>query len=95
MDQARVTNPDPGNPLYDQANEKFLAAEALCPGIAAYNLACISSLRNDLQRCQEFLKNAFEHSNLPTTDAMNNDPDLSNAVRTDWFQEFVESIPKI
>jgi len=95
MDQARVTNPDPGNQLYDQANEKFLAAEALRPGISAYNLACISSLRNDPVRCQEFLRTALEQCNLPQTDNMKTDPDLSNAVQTEWFQEFVESIPKI
>ena len=95
MDQARVINPDPANGLYDQANEKFLAAEKICPGISAYNLACISSIRNDSEQCQNFLKIAFEHANLPQISDMKSDPDLSNFVQAEWFEEFIDSIPKI
>ncbi len=95
MDQARVINPDPANGLYDQANEKFLAAEKICPGISAYNLACISSIRNDPEQCQNFLKTAFEHANLPQTADMKSDPDLSNFAQAEWFEDFIDSIPKI
>ncbi len=95
MDQARVINPDPANGLYDQANEKFLAAEKLCPGISAYNLACISSIRNDSEQCQAFLKTAFEHANLPQTEDIKKDPDLSNFAQAEWFEDFIDSIPKI
>ena len=93
MDQARNLGADPTHSLYEQAKEKFMAAEAIWPGISAYNLACIASLQNDLKSCEEHLNLAHNRGNLPPVDAMRNDADLANINQSEWFQDFIDSIP--
>jgi len=91
MDHARALNADPDHVLYQQAKEKFLAAGELFPGISAYNLACIDSLQNDLQSCEEQLNAAWARGNLPPLDYIKTDKDLVNISQSEWFQEFLES----
>ena len=91
MDHARTLNADPDHVLYQQAKEKFLAAGKLFPGISAYNLACIDSLQNDLQSCEEQLTAAWARGNLPPLDYIKADSDLVNISQSEWFQEFLES----
>jgi Plant specific mitochondrial import receptor subunit TOM20 len=93
MDHARKLGADPNHVLYQQAKEKFLAAEEIWPGISAYNLACISCLQNDLQSCEEHLSAARDRGNLPGVDEIKNDADLANISHSEWFQEFLDSIP--
>lgn len=93
MDHARNIGADPNHVLYQQAKEKFSAAEAIWPGISAYNLACIASLQNDLKSCEEHLNLAHSRGNLPPVEAMRNDADLANINQSEWFQEFIDSIP--
>jgi Flp pilus assembly protein TadD len=93
MDHARILGADPRHVLYQQAQEKFLAAEELWPGISSYNLACIASLLNDLKGCEEYLKTAHDRGNLPPVEEMRKDADLANINQSEWFQEFLDSIP--
>ncbi|MCI0667300.1 MAG: hypothetical protein L0Y43_04510 [Methylococcaceae bacterium] len=92
MDQARMLRADRNHVLYQQAKEKFLAAEEFWPGISAYNLACIACLQNDLKGCEEQLNAAFERGNLPPVDEIRNDADLANINQSEWFQEFLDSM---
>ncbi len=94
MDHARKIGADPNHVLYQQAKEKFLAAEEIWPGISAYNLACIACLQNDLKSCEEYLTAAHNRGNLPRVDEIRNDADLANINQSEWFREFLDSIPK-
>lgn len=93
MDQARMLNANPNHVLYEQAKQKLLTADELYPGIAAYNLACIDSLQNDLQSCEKHLNAALERGNLPPVEDIKSDADLANINQSEWFQEFLDSIP--
>lgn len=92
MDQARMLRADRNHILYQQAKEKFLAAEEIWPGISSYNLACFACLQNDLKGCEEYLNAAFERGNLPPVDEIRNDADLANINKSEWFQEFLDSV---
>ena len=94
MDQARTGNAGPEYRLYEQATDRFQQAEQLIIGVASYNLACIASLRNESESCGQHLKTARETGNLPSVDDMQNDIDLSNVREAEWFQEFINSIPR-
>lgn len=93
MDQARMLNANPDHVLYEEAKQKLLTANEIFPGIAAYNLACIDSLQNDLQSCEKHLNAALERGNLPPIEDIKNDADLANINQSEWFQEFLDSIP--
>ncbi|MGR9108709.1 MAG: TPR end-of-group domain-containing protein [Gammaproteobacteria bacterium] len=93
MDHARKLGAEPNHVLYQQAKEKFLAAEGIWPGISSYNLACIASLQNDLKSCEEHLNLAHQRGNLPPIEQMRSDADLANINQSEWFQDFVDSIP--
>ncbi|MGH8497990.1 MAG: hypothetical protein ACRERV_04160 [Methylococcales bacterium] len=93
MDHARMLSAPPDHVLYQQAKEKFLTAEGLWPGISSYNLACIACLENDLKSCEEHLTAAHERGNLPPVPDIRKDADLENINHSEWFKEFLDSIP--
>ncbi len=93
LEQAHSKTPEEGEALYAQAEEKFLAAEELQPGIASYNLACIHSVRGEYEECQKRLGSARDHKTLPSPDHIEQDPDLDNVRRLEWFQEFMKTLP--
>ena len=51
MDLARLKAAAPDDELYESAKCQFERANAIQAGTAAYNLACIYSLRNDQDAC--------------------------------------------
>ncbi len=73
----------------EQALGMFQQAEKIQPGIAAYNLACIYSLRNDPEECKKSLEVARENDELPPLEDVENDADLANVSQLEWFIEFV------
>lgn len=93
MDNARMGKEDSGESFYAQAQDKFLQADTLQPGIAAYNLACLDSIKNDFEACEKHLQAALNKGNLPSVEDVKNDDDLSNVSETEWFQKFVKTIP--
>ncbi|MGH8556255.1 MAG: hypothetical protein ACRESZ_02095 [Methylococcales bacterium] len=93
MDHARMLGAQPDHVLYQQSKEKFLAAENIWPGISSYNLACIACLRNDLKSCEEHLTAAHERGYLPPVQDIRDDADLANINQSEWFREFLDSIP--
>ena len=92
LEQAHGKAPEQGDALYAEAREKFLAAEALQPGIASYNLACIHSVRGEYEACQRQLESARDHKTLPSLDHIRRDPDLDNIRGLEWFQKFVKTV---
>jgi len=89
MALAREQKAGADDDLYQQAETKFLAAEEKWPGIAAYNLACLNSLRGVTEACRESLETAAKHDELPEPEVIESDPDLANVSRTEWFRTFV------
>ncbi len=92
MELARATAVDAEDQLYTLALEKFLLAESIQAGCASYNLACLYSVRNAPEQCQEALQKAREHGNLPDEQDIVNDSDLGNVQGEAWFAAFMESL---
>ncbi len=95
MALAREQKAGPDDDLYQQAETKFSAAEEKWPGIAAYNLACLHSLRGAEEACREFLEAARKYDELLDAEAIETDPDLANVSRTEWFQAFVAELTEL
>jgi tetratricopeptide (TPR) repeat protein len=95
MAQARNKSDKQAESLYVEAKEKIAAAEALEPGSAAYNLACIHSLRGEPEECRKFLEQAQQGGNLPPKKHLETDKDLDNVKEEKWFQAFLKEISEI
>jgi hypothetical protein len=80
--------------FYGEAKEKIYAADALEPGIGAYNLACIHSLRGEQWECQKYLEQARAAGNLPSEKYLKMDKDLDNVRNEKWFKSFIQSLSK-
>jgi tetratricopeptide (TPR) repeat protein len=73
--------------LLEQAEEKSLKAESLKKGIGAYNLACIYALRNNKEKCREWLSAGQEAGTLVTREHAIKDSDLDSVKNEPWFKE--------
>ena len=94
MDLARLKAVGPDNELYESAKNQFERANAIQAGTAAYNLACIYSLRNNQDACLAALETSRNTGSLPDVSEIINDPDLGNIKEQEWFIEFVASLDK-
>jgi len=92
MDLARLKAVGPDNDLYESAKCQFERANAIQAGTAAYNLACIYSLRNDQNACLEALETSKNTGSLPDVGEIINDPDLGNVKEQEWFIAFISSL---
>jgi Tfp pilus assembly protein PilF len=95
MAQARNKSEKQAEAFYAEAREKIAAAEALEVGSAAYNLACIHSLRGELKECKKFLEQAQQVGNLPPKKHLEADKDLDNVRQETWFQAFLKEIAAV
>jgi tetratricopeptide (TPR) repeat protein len=86
IDWARARGLEGSAELLDSAWEKCSAAEALVPGLGAYSLACISSLRGDEEGCRRWLEVSRTHGELPSREHLLADLDLENVRAAPWFQ---------
>jgi len=92
MDLARIKNVDVDHDDYNQAKISFENAERIQKGSAAYNLACIYSLRGQTEPCLEALELSMEFGSLPDTEDILNDADLAQVKDAQWFVEFMERV---
>ncbi|MEY4719194.1 MAG: hypothetical protein RL563_1812 [Pseudomonadota bacterium] len=92
MELARISAEHEKDGLYQLAEEFFEKACEIQKGSAAYNLACVYSLRGDLDNCYGALQQAKEFGSLPEVQAILNDDDLSNAKPQAWFKDFIEAL---
>jgi len=92
MAQARNKSDKQAESLYEEAREKIAAAEALEPGAAAYNLACIHSLRGEQQECRRFLEQAQKVGSLPPKKYLEADEDLDKVRKETWFQSLMKDL---
>ena len=88
-EQAKTKSGAEADRLFHEARSKFLQAEGIAPGTAAYDLACISALHAQEVECLEWLEKSKAHADLPTREHILNDPDLANVRDKEWFQSFM------
>ena len=89
--QAQTKSGAEADRLFDTAKEKCLAAEAIVPGIGAYNLACICALQEREDECRTWLEKSKAHGKLPNGDHVLKDADLASIRDMDWFQALIAS----
>ena len=75
------------------AEEKSAQAESIAPGTAAYNYACLCSLRGQEEDCQTWLQKSRDYNYLPSRKHLEEDSDLDNMRDKPWFREFLDSLP--
>ena len=76
----------------EQARNKCLEAESIKPGFASYNLACISALCGELEKCREHLETAHSGKKIPSASQLENDPDFRGVRKLDWFKELAAKV---
>lgn len=86
-----ATDVEYSNELLKQVEQLLLAHAEAAPGVVAYNLACVYSIRGDLQSCLKWLRVSEEHGELPDRTHVRTDKDL-DAVRNapefiEWFRQ--------
>jgi tetratricopeptide (TPR) repeat protein len=81
----RVTNQS----LLDEAEKVQLVAEAMSPGIGAYNLACIYAWRNRPGECVAWLEQARKFGRLPAQSYVKGDPFLGLVAKSDEFTQWL------
>lgn len=94
IEQARNKPEKYAASFYEEARTKIAAANSLEPGLGAYNLACIHSLRGEQKGCQKCLEQAHETGNLPAEKYLKIDKDLDNVRNEKWFNDFVKKLSK-
>jgi tetratricopeptide (TPR) repeat protein len=87
--QAKGRGLDRCGDLLQLAWQRCIHVESYSPGEAAYNLACISSLRNDEASCRQWLEVSRSHGTLPTWEHLLVDADLDNVRSAGWFRGFM------
>ena len=77
--------------LWREAEQRLLEAEKIAAGRGAYNLACVSALRGDVNACRKWLEATIEHGRLPPQAHLESDSDLDSVRDEAWFQEILAS----
>jgi len=60
-------------------------AQALAPGLPAYNMACIDALLGESAACETHLRAALDVMDNISVDDLNADPDLESVRKAPWF----------
>ncbi|WP_421900091.1 TPR end-of-group domain-containing protein [Maridesulfovibrio sp.] len=97
--KAKLAMIDPSNinyTLLDEAEDMCRKAENIKRYFGAYNLACISSIKNELEQSKKWLIKSKKEFKTPLCNYLKSDPDLNNLRNhpdyKDWFQDFVEQV---
>lgn len=69
----------------EQAEKRWLIAESVTAGSAAYDLACLAALRNDPRSARRWYDLATSTGNLPPVAHILADEDLINVRNQPWF----------
>ena len=92
--RAQAENVSVNHDLYEQARKKFIETEALEPGLAAYNLACLHGIRENFDGCKECLVIARDNGYLPDETHLLADKDIGKFRHAEqaWFEKFLASL---
>jgi len=80
--------------LLKSAEEKSIEAEKLKPGAGSCNLACIASLRNQVNECKKWLARAEKYNELTDINWLKTETDFDNVRDKPWFRNIIESLEK-
>lgn len=78
--------------LLDEAEKSLLAAEALAPGMGAYNLACVSAWRNQPKECVAWLERSRKFGRLPNRQIVLGDSYLRLVAKSDEFRQWLTTV---
>lgn len=89
LEQANRALGEQRSQLLDEASRRFRQAERLQPGVAAYDLACLASLRRDEAEARMWLLKAKETGRLPPAQHVLTDPDLDWLRQSPWLLQLL------
>ena len=92
-DQARSKEGDEADALFALAAEKLVHANIIRLGWGSYDLACIAALTGREDECRKWLEDSRDTGHLPSKQHLEEDTDLDSMRDTDWFKEFLETLP--
>ncbi len=79
--------------LFDKAAQKCNEAELICPGVAAYSLACLHALKGHNQGSKRWLEIGLDRGALPSKRHIETDADLASVRHLEWFVAFLSTLP--
>lgn len=85
-----IENKNRRETLASEAIKKYLKAEGFTKGTAAYNIACCYAIRDEYEKCEEWLKTAKETERLLSWKQASNDRDLKKYANEVWFKQIWE-----
>ncbi|MBC8143650.1 MAG: hypothetical protein H7Y38_19640 [Armatimonadetes bacterium] len=80
-------DPDRRAALFAEATSHANRADALRPGVAAYNRACIAALTGDEAGCERYLREAVAGNRVSNRRRVRADEDLASVRNAPWFHE--------
>ena len=92
-DQAKSKDGDEADALFALAAEKLVHANIIRLGWGSYDLACIAALTGREDECRKWLEDSRDTGHLPSKQHLEEDTDLDSMRDTDWFKEFLETLP--
>ena len=89
MEQGKRARGKEASRLFAEAESKMLRAAEKSAG-QTYNLACLASLRGEVEKCREYLQHARSyHGMLPSAEHLRTDTDLDSVRGRSWFREIL------
>ncbi|MFQ6403572.1 hypothetical protein ACIDE9_02315, partial [Methylophilus sp. 'Pure River'] len=92
LDKARLQNTGITEEILNEALVTLEKGESITAGVCSYNIACIKSILKDFNGCKYWLELCKETDNLPSKVHIQNDSDLENVAKEEWFQEWLNRI---
>ncbi len=77
--------------ILNEADTVLKRGEGIQQGSCALNLACIAAIRDQKDKCKEWLSIGFEHGKTPLRKELEKDIDFENVRNEPWFQEFLDA----
>ncbi|NJB66422.1 cellobiose-specific phosphotransferase system component IIA [Desulfobaculum xiamenense] len=75
--------------LFDEVEQRLAQAEAITPGMGAYNRACVAAMRGQGEDCRRWLERNFELKATPPAERLATDSDLDSVRGEQWFKDLV------
>ncbi|MCK5804821.1 MAG: hypothetical protein KAI66_18430, partial [Lentisphaeria bacterium] len=75
--------------LLIEAENLLLRAEAILPGCATYNLACVAAMQGNVVKSLDLLRNARQAGTLTSRKKIEEDEDFAKVLQHPQFQQFL------
>ena len=91
VEQGRRASGEERERLFIEAERKLLSVSDLYKA-KTYNLACLAALRNQREKCRDYLNETKARGALPPKNHLNGDADLDSIRDELWFRELLASL---